>query len=71
MLSATDDEASAPSGAEEVPRPAFHAWLQDVRAAGAPTREWGPAVDPAHLAGLLRDMHRTKGEPEASYPSRL
>jgi short-subunit dehydrogenase len=47
---------------------AFHAWLQDAKAAGAPTREWGPTVSPAHLAGLLWEMHNTKGEPEARYP---
>ena len=47
---------------------AFHAWLQDTKAAGTPTREWGPTVSPAHLADLLWDMHRTKGEPEARYP---
>jgi short-subunit dehydrogenase len=47
---------------------AFHAWLQDAKAAGSPTREWGPTVNPAHLAGLLWDMHNTKGESEASYP---
>ena len=28
---------------------AFHAWLQDATSAGTPTREWGPAVNPAHL----------------------
>jgi short-subunit dehydrogenase len=48
---------------------AFHTWLQDARAAGTPTREWGPTVSPAYLAGLLRDMHARKGEPEAIYPA--
>jgi short-subunit dehydrogenase len=48
---------------------AFHAWLQDAKAAGAPTREWGPTVSPAHLADLLWDMHSAKGEPEAMYPA--
>jgi short-subunit dehydrogenase len=47
---------------------AFHAWLQDAKAAGTATREWGPTVNPAHLAGLLRNMHNAKGEPEATYP---
>jgi short-subunit dehydrogenase len=47
---------------------AFHTWVQDTKAAGGPTREWGPTVSPAHLAGLLWDMHSTKGEPEAIYP---
>jgi hypothetical protein len=49
---------------------AFHAWLQDAKAAGAPTREWGPTVNPAHLADLLWDMHNAKGEQEAIYPVR-
>jgi short-subunit dehydrogenase len=47
---------------------AFHAWLQDAKAAGTPTREWGPSVSPAHLADLLWNMHHTKSEPEARYP---
>lgn len=47
---------------------AFHTWVQDTKAAGGPTREWGPTVSPGHLAGLLWDMHSTKGEPEAIYP---
>ena len=50
---------------------AFHAWLQDAKAAGTATREWGPTVNPAHLAGLLWDMHIAMGEPEAIYPSAL
>jgi short-subunit dehydrogenase len=47
---------------------AFHAWLEDAKAAGAETREWGPTVTPAHLADLLWDMHSTKREPEVVYP---
>ena len=47
----------------------FHAWLQDAKAAGTATREWGPSVDPAHLADLLWDMHNATGEPEAIYPA--
>jgi short-subunit dehydrogenase len=49
---------------------AFHAWLQDAKAAGTQTREWGPTVSPAHLADVLREMHKTKGQPEVSYPVR-
>jgi short-subunit dehydrogenase len=49
---------------------AFHASLQDAKAAGTATREWGPTVSPAHLAGLLRAMHSSRAEPEASYPVR-
>lgn len=45
---------------------AFHAWLQGAKAAG--TREWGPTVNPAHLADMLWNMHKAKGEPEARYP---
>jgi hypothetical protein len=29
-----------------------------------------PTVDPAHLADLLWTMHRTRDQPEASYPAR-
>ena len=47
---------------------AFHAWLQNAKATGAETRDWGPTVAPTHLANLLRDMHATKAEPEAIYP---
>lgn len=47
----------------------FHAWLQDAKAAGTATREWGPTVNPDHLAGLLWDMHNTNGEPEVIYPA--
>jgi len=47
---------------------AFHAWLQEAKAGGAATREWGPTVDPHHLADLLWTMHLAKGEAEASYP---
>ena len=47
---------------------AFHAWLQNAKATGAETRDWGPTVAPAHLADLLRDMHEAKSEPEAIYP---
>ena len=47
---------------------AFHAWLQNAKATGAETRDWGPSVAPSHLADLIWDMHNTKGEPEAIYP---
>ena len=46
---------------------AFHAELEQARAAGDPVWEM-PVVDPGHLAGLLWAMHRTKGEREARYP---
>jgi short-subunit dehydrogenase len=48
---------------------AFHTWLQNAKATGAETRDWGPTVTPAHLAGLLRDMHSAMREPEAIYPA--
>jgi short-subunit dehydrogenase len=51
-----------------IERSAFHAWLQDAKAAGTETRDWGPAVSPDHLAELLWNMHRAKGEPEVRYP---
>jgi short-subunit dehydrogenase len=47
---------------------AFHSWLQNAKATGAETRDWGPAVAPAHLADLLRDMHTAKSASEARYP---
>jgi short-subunit dehydrogenase len=47
---------------------AFHTWYQETKAAGTTTREWGPTVDPAYLAGLLWNMHKAKGEPETRYP---
>jgi short-subunit dehydrogenase len=49
---------------------AFHAWLQNAKATGAETRDWGPTVAPARLANLLRDMHEAKVAPEAIYPDR-
>jgi short-subunit dehydrogenase len=47
---------------------AFHTWLQDAKAAGTQTRDWGPTVTPARLADILWTMHNTKGVPEARYP---
>ena len=46
---------------------AFHVWTEEARAAGT-GRDWGPTVDPDHLADLLWNMHNTKGESEAKYP---
>jgi short-subunit dehydrogenase len=47
---------------------AFHSWLQNAKATGAETRDWGPTVSPVRLADLLWDMHNTKADPEAIYP---
>ena len=47
---------------------AFHAWLQQAKASGAETRDWGPTVTPAHLADILRDMHKAKAPAEVIYP---
>ena len=47
---------------------AFHSWLQNAKATGAETRDWGPTVTPARLADLLWDMHNAKADPEAIYP---
>jgi short-subunit dehydrogenase len=44
---------------------AFHTWIRD----GGSTREWGAAVDPDYLAGLLREMHIAKDNAEVNYPS--
>ena len=48
---------------------AFHTQTEEAKAAGA-GRDWGPAVDPAHLAGLLWNMHKTKSPMEATHPDR-
>ena len=46
---------------------AFHTEMEKAKAAGS--RVWEmPTVDPDHLADLLWTMHRTKGQPEATYP---
>jgi len=46
---------------------AFHTQTQQAKATGA-GRDWGPTVDPAHLADLLWSMHRTKSPAEPIYP---
>jgi short-subunit dehydrogenase/RimJ/RimL family protein N-acetyltransferase len=46
---------------------AFHTQTEKARKAGT-GRDWGPAVNPAHLADLLWNMHNSKGEAEAKYP---
>ena len=43
--------------------------LENAKATGAETRDWGPTVAPARLAGLLRDMHIARSAPEALYPT--
>jgi short-subunit dehydrogenase len=48
---------------------AFHAHTVEARNAGA-GRDWGPTVDPDHLADLLWNMHSTKGPAETAYPER-
>jgi short-subunit dehydrogenase len=48
---------------------AFHTAREAAKAAGEPVWEM-PTVDPAHLADLLWTMHRTRGQPEATYPAR-
>lgn len=47
----------------------FHAQREAARAAGIPVPDM-PEVDPDHLAALLWTMHRTRGQPQASYPAR-
>jgi short-subunit dehydrogenase len=49
-----------------IERSAFHAYVQQESTG----RDWGPTVDPAHLARLLFDLHTTRSEAEASYPAR-
>jgi short-subunit dehydrogenase len=46
---------------------AFHSEAADTGGAG---RNWGPTVNPAHLADLLWNMHRTKAPAETTYPER-
>ena len=43
---------------------AFHTWTEEAGTGS----DWGPTANPDHLAGLLSNMHKTKGEPEATYP---
>ncbi len=44
---------------------AFHRWTSTP---GGSTRQWGPTVNPSHLAGLLWNMHAARDPMEASYP---
>jgi short-subunit dehydrogenase len=46
---------------------AFHAELENARAAGATTWDM-PTVEPEHLAEMLWTMHQTHGPPETIYP---
>jgi NADP-dependent 3-hydroxy acid dehydrogenase YdfG len=48
---------------------AFHTWTTTPDGGGA--RNWGPTVNPNHLAGLLWNMHNTKGPAEATYPEAI
>jgi short-subunit dehydrogenase len=45
---------------------AFHAWATTLDEGGA--RDWGPTVNPDHLADVLCNMHSAKGPAEAAYP---
>jgi short-subunit dehydrogenase len=45
---------------------AFHTQTLD---GGAGSRDWGPTVDPTHLADLLWHMHRAREPAESIYPS--
>jgi short-subunit dehydrogenase len=47
----------------------FHTEIEKAKAAGT-GRDWGPTVDPAHLADLLWTMHSNKGPAETIYPQR-
>jgi short-subunit dehydrogenase len=48
---------------------AFHIQTEEAKAAEA-GRDWGPIVDPAHLADLLWNMHSTRSPAETTYPQR-
>jgi short-subunit dehydrogenase len=48
---------------------AFHTYIEQSKTANPVTgRDWGPAVNPAHLAQMLWNMHQAKGHAEAKYP---
>ena len=46
---------------------AFHTKTEEAKAAGT-GRDWGPTVNPTHLANVLWGMHRTKSTAETTYP---
>ncbi len=46
---------------------AFHTQTEEAKNGGA-SRYWGPTVNPAHLAGLLWNMHSTRSPAETIYP---
>jgi short-subunit dehydrogenase len=46
---------------------AFHIRTETEKALGT-GRDWGPTVDPSHLADLLWEMHETKSPAESTYP---
>ena len=48
---------------------AFHTQTEEAKAAGT-GRDWGPTVDPRHLADLLWNMHSNKSPTETVYPGR-
>ena len=48
----------------------YHARIKAAKAAGDPVPET-PAVNPDRLAELLWTMHRTRDQPEATYPEGL
>jgi short-subunit dehydrogenase len=48
---------------------AFHTYIEQSKTANPVTgRDWEPAVNPAHLAQMLWNMHQAKGQAEANYP---
>jgi len=48
---------------------AFHTWTTTADGSGG--RDWGPTVNPDHLADLLWNMHSTRGPAEAAYPEAI
>lgn len=48
---------------------AFHTQTEEAKKTGD-SRDWGPTVNPAHLADVLWNMHRTKSPAETTYPER-
>lgn len=48
---------------------AFHTYIEQSKIPNPMTgRDWGPTANPGHLAQMLWNMHKAKGDTEAMYP---
>jgi short-subunit dehydrogenase len=52
-----------------IEKSAFHTQIQQTNHDGG-GRDWGPTVDPAHLADVLWNMHSRRSPAETIYPER-